>query len=417
MKYAINNNTKTPPTKDAKGVCPSCEAEMVAKCGNVKVWHWAHKVGRHCDDWWENETAWHREWKNRFPVKWQERLFKSDGGEKHIADICTDSRLVVEFQHSHIKPEEMAEREAFYENMVWVVDGTRLKNDKPRFLKYVDEWIPTAEDPKKFNVFTEMFPDWVFNKHWVDRPAPVFFDFGETDESDIIKNKLWCVLPKGNRDDYIFAQMQKSDFVQMVGDDELFAYLRRIFKTQLKKDEERKQQREDEAQRIIHQDKQQTQERIQNALKSLERLRSKKYALELKQQMQTHSLWHYISPAMQENLKSLPDFVVAEVPDGDWIFGCARQVWQVAFYQQFVLENQKAFSIRHANDWLQTNGCVHPPVVGELYTLNKDHPDAFNFKPPNTLKSLTAYCEHLCNSGVLADATYGQKKERWFKTT
>jgi hypothetical protein len=29
---------------------------MTPKCGQLKVWHWAHRSTRSCDPWWENET-------------------------------------------------------------------------------------------------------------------------------------------------------------------------------------------------------------------------------------------------------------------------------------------------------------------------------------------------------------------------
>ncbi len=47
----------------------------------------------------------------------------------------TEQGFVIEFQHSPLDPQERAAREAFYQNMVWVVDGTRLKKDYPRFLE------------------------------------------------------------------------------------------------------------------------------------------------------------------------------------------------------------------------------------------------------------------------------------------
>jgi len=56
-----------------------------------------------CDNWWENETQWHRDWKNHFPVEWQEVVQIAEDGEKHIADVKTSEGWVVEFQHSYLK--------------------------------------------------------------------------------------------------------------------------------------------------------------------------------------------------------------------------------------------------------------------------------------------------------------------------
>jgi competence CoiA-like predicted nuclease len=49
MKFAVFNNSKIETSKGAKGYCPSCGSELIAKCGNVKINHWAHKGNRNCD--------------------------------------------------------------------------------------------------------------------------------------------------------------------------------------------------------------------------------------------------------------------------------------------------------------------------------------------------------------------------------
>jgi competence protein CoiA len=132
MKFALVDNIKLEATEGLKGICPSCGSELIAKCGAVKMNHWAHKGTRNCDLWWENETEWHRTWKNNFSTDWQEIILIDEiSGEKHIADIRTIHGLVIEFQHSHIDPVERTKREKFYKNMVWVVDGTRLKRGYP----------------------------------------------------------------------------------------------------------------------------------------------------------------------------------------------------------------------------------------------------------------------------------------------
>src|ERR1700730_4720287 len=134
MKFALVNGQKVESSKGAKGNCIFCSSTVIAKCGEIKLHHWAHIDIRQCDSWHESETEWHRLWKNKFSIEWQEQIFYDDlTKEKHIADICTNKRLVVEFQHSHMNPIERRKREEFYKNMIWVVDGTRLKKDHPRF--------------------------------------------------------------------------------------------------------------------------------------------------------------------------------------------------------------------------------------------------------------------------------------------
>ncbi|MBS1682154.1 MAG: hypothetical protein JST48_10605 [Bacteroidetes bacterium] len=130
MKYSLVNGIKSEAFIQGRGFCPSCEKETEAKCGAKKIHHWAHKSLNHCDNWWENETEWHRNWKSLFPKEWQEVVhFDEITGEKHIADVKTDAGLVIELQNSPISSAELKSRESFYKNLIWVVNGKNfLKN-------------------------------------------------------------------------------------------------------------------------------------------------------------------------------------------------------------------------------------------------------------------------------------------------
>ncbi|MCP5468868.1 MAG: hypothetical protein H7A32_06330, partial [Deltaproteobacteria bacterium] len=133
MKFAIVNGARHEALPNIAGICPSCGKPMTAKCGEIKAWHWAHRGKRDCDPWWENETEWHRNWKDQFPLEWQEVIQYAANGEKHIADVKTEQGWVIEFQHSRIDPDERRSRNGFYEKLAWVVDGTRLQRDIKQF--------------------------------------------------------------------------------------------------------------------------------------------------------------------------------------------------------------------------------------------------------------------------------------------
>lgn len=229
MKYArTTNNEKVEAAPGLSGSCPACGAPLIAKCGPVKINHWAHKGKRHCDHWWENETPWHREWKSLFPTAWQEVcLTDSQSGEKHIADIRSEHGITVEFQHSFIKQEEMGSREAFYKDMVWVVNGTRLKTDKARFLKNVDN----LNNIWKGVIFLNPFPEETFNKNWVARSQPVFFDFGglKKDLADGKVKLLWCLLPEPVSRGSVVFSMSESDFTENVRSGELLGFVQEVY--------------------------------------------------------------------------------------------------------------------------------------------------------------------------------------------
>ena len=115
------------------GKCRDCGHAMVAKCGQHRVWHWAHRKSKDCDPWWEQETEWHRSWKNQFPVAWQEIGHTAQSGERHRADVKTESGLVLEFQYSPLSEAERVSREDFYTRLVWVVHANRRLRDRKKF--------------------------------------------------------------------------------------------------------------------------------------------------------------------------------------------------------------------------------------------------------------------------------------------
>jgi competence protein CoiA len=183
MKFALIGGKRFEATKGSKGLCPACGAEMFARCGDVKIHHWAHKGGNHCDQWWENESDWHRSWKNLFPIAWQEIIHRDKNGEKHIADIKTPDEWVIEFQHSFLKPEERRARTVFYGKLIWVVDGTRRKNDIPQFFKTLNMVRPFGG---KANIRRVPSTECRLLQEWEDCHTPVFFDFGG--------DQLWWLL-------------------------------------------------------------------------------------------------------------------------------------------------------------------------------------------------------------------------------
>ncbi|MGE3263124.1 MAG: competence protein CoiA [Bacteriovoracia bacterium] len=184
MKYAVTQGQRGEAEPGLTGACPSCGHAMIAKCGELKIWHWAHSGKRICDPWWENETEWHRKWKAHFPKDWQEFVQRAEDGEKHIADVKTEQGYVIEFQHSHIKPEERQAREDFYKKMLWIVDGTRRVRDKDKFLDGCEfaGRIDGRDDLRASPGGGALLRD------WGDRTVPVLFDFGD--------DHLWGLLPK-----------------------------------------------------------------------------------------------------------------------------------------------------------------------------------------------------------------------------
>ncbi|MBK9480365.1 MAG: hypothetical protein IPN99_16255 [Bacteroidetes bacterium] len=141
MNYALVDNIKVEPTPKQKAKCICCGKDVISRCGELKIWHWAHTVNENCDSWYEQETQWHRDWKKIFGKNNSEVIFNRNN-KKHIADIFTFGKIVIELQNSPISTFTIKEREKFYgEKMLWLInsDPFQLKfniyNSDPLYLK------------------------------------------------------------------------------------------------------------------------------------------------------------------------------------------------------------------------------------------------------------------------------------------
>lgn len=205
MKFALVSRSRQEARPSLSGQCPCCGQPMIAKCGERKAWHWAHSGRRKCDPWWENETDWHREWKNLFPTPWQELVQFSVSGEKHIADVKTAEGWVLEFQHSYIKPNERRSREGFYSNLAWVVNGMRRKRDLQGFEKAVKEGTRIHPTLPAWQVWSH---EGTLLRQWAGSGTHVFFDFGAG-------TPLWWLSPDGDDIWSYVVAVGRANFVTM----------------------------------------------------------------------------------------------------------------------------------------------------------------------------------------------------------
>jgi competence protein CoiA len=142
MLYALHKEMKIRASPKENAICPICNKEVIAKCGEINIWHWCHKSIADCDSFAEPEGEWHLKWKSYFPEECQEVIITEEDlleGEnpikehsthdidtKHRADIRTKNKLVIELQNSPISIKDIQEREEFYEKMIWILNGETL---------------------------------------------------------------------------------------------------------------------------------------------------------------------------------------------------------------------------------------------------------------------------------------------------
>lgn len=208
MRFALSDKQRIDATPGALGVCPGCNADMLARCGTKKVWHWAHKGRRHCDHWWENETQWHRDWKNRFLSDWQEVPARDESGELHIADIKTPYGLVVEFQHSAIKLDEVEKRTNFYGHVIWIIDGNRRPTDRTQYERMLSENRPERFD--SVNIYNIYCEETRLLKEWGSLGKIVGFDFGG--------DNLCLLTAAQGRRRYLF-NFPKAELARLIAED------------------------------------------------------------------------------------------------------------------------------------------------------------------------------------------------------
>lgn len=248
MQISLVNDVRSKPSPKLKGVCQYCGMPAISKCGNKVAWHWAHKSFKNCDTWWENETEWHRTWKNKWPVECQEVVhFDSSTGEKHIADVKLKDNTVIEIQNSPMSESELLSREKFYKNMLWIVNGEKFKT-KPNLLHKLPNpenevsrnlciYPPNLDDQHEFlfHWLSDVSPDsnlvevhgsrrlselinethvghWLFYwkrppSVWLKSQTQVFFDFGH--------DYLFKLEVFNNRSPYCFLPISKKQFLSV----------------------------------------------------------------------------------------------------------------------------------------------------------------------------------------------------------
>lgn len=224
MKYAILNNKRIEPQRGIiDAVCPICGEAVFPKCGKIKIHHWAHKTKDYCDPWWENETEWHRQWKNLFPEECQEVvMLDNTTGEKHIADVRIKN-LTLEFQHSSISEKEKTSRENFYKNMFWIVDARKYYEKFKNNLQILNH--SESYNACFYYNYDEFEPNKnCFPRRWLNSNVPVIFDFGiqENIKTEFERQKKWvyCIFPNkfNNGYNHVICGMYftKKIFVNMI---------------------------------------------------------------------------------------------------------------------------------------------------------------------------------------------------------
>ncbi len=142
---------------------------------------------------------------------------------------------------------------------------------------------------------------------------------------------------------------------------------------------------------------------LRKALSEMRFYRSAAHLATLSAAAEDHYIWQ--NPKRFLPLR-LPTFVNLSVPNGDWIYKCDRRLWQIAIYSHWIVKKRKSFSLAYVDNWLQDSvGLWVPGCVSVIADYGPKYPDLIPVGDrngmPSTLRTLKAYCEALCDLGIL----------------
>ena len=215
-------------------ICPNCHSDLKIETDGVMTPYFKHKTPSTCDTFSQDNSLWHKEWQNLFPIKNQEVILtlkptngyylKSSKQRKfetripnflysvdeeapliimHRADVCACG-YVIKFQKDPISNEEFNEQNWFYtscgKKIIWIFDFSKETTmtcyDKNKYSKKW-QWESAPE------TFINYLPQ-LYRKHkdkynvWKDSSILVFFQTTNknTNDTEIIELVTW-VIEKG----------------------------------------------------------------------------------------------------------------------------------------------------------------------------------------------------------------------------
>lgn len=188
MRYAtVSGERIEPEYSGQKGLCPFCESNVVAKCGDVLADHWAHVNKSDCVGCYSPMTEWHKGWQDEFPPECREVKVG-----KHRADIFIGG-FAIEVQHSRATGETVKSREDAYKKIIWILDVIEYN---PKFSNGTWQCITSGLD-KYYNLCK----------------SPIFLDMGKVGVCFVEK-----FMKLGNSPWGLGEIFQRKDLIQKLQD-------------------------------------------------------------------------------------------------------------------------------------------------------------------------------------------------------
>ena len=217
-----NNITIEEAVRGGKYFCPICGGAVIVKAKSSEAVreHFAHKNKTECDSWNYDMSDWHRKWQNSFPKECQEVVVQKDG-IKHRADVLINN-TVIEFQHSPITAEEIAERNRFYaecgHKVVWVFDAEGKIKNKNESVNTLDPCLCAETDlcwkrpkrefsikiPENVTIYLQ-YRTSISNLQYAGQEFDILLEIKSVDSRQIVFYKTFCEFSGTNRGYYIIS--------------------------------------------------------------------------------------------------------------------------------------------------------------------------------------------------------------------
>lgn len=373
-------------------ICPSCRVALIAVKGEKRQHHFRHDTDRECK--YGLESAIHLAAKQAIMEK------------KHIT-LPEHAFSISARDSKGIKHTEQA---------IVVQGGTVIKFD-------------TVEEEKELH---EMKLDILATKSSTPLAIEIFYRH-QVDEQKLLKIRSADISAlEIDLSDLGAEDVKNWDaFWQSINDPQRIRWLHNsktseahkraeaLLKIKIQEQEQKYAQAEIRQQKLASKDK----ERLLQALNDLQDIRDNEQHIErIRQEAEKHPAWKHTRQYLRFSWHELPDFINMDVPDGDWIFGCDRRVWQASFYSYFVCKKKGSFSVKMIDSWLQEKvGCKIPACASTVGILGRKYPqlvpDDISVNLPSSWKTLRAYFYRLCELGILefTGDDWEHQGSAWFK--
>lgn len=386
LPFGLNENNILVHIADVKRgkkcycVCPSCRSPLIAAKGSKKQHHFKHAFDNECKS--GLESAVHLAAKKMIMERKQITFSKcvsiasgtdSRGIEHKEQKIIVEDGMVVRFDSVEEETElhgMKADILAKMRNKLLIIEiFYRHKVEEEKLVKIVKADI-SAIEINLSDLRPEDVMDWEAFWLYLNDPHRVQWLYNAKAQS--VNQEL--------KEQVARAIQQKEE-----------GYKEEQIKKQMKAQRERRQ--------------------LLQALDEVKTLSSKESIEKLKQKAEMHPVWRCNAKKLPFSWKELPDFVNADIPNGDWIFGCDRRIWQTAIYKVFILWNAKPFSVKNIDNWLQNKvGCKVLRSIKVMGIYGNRYPQLLpveiNGNPPSSWNTLRAYFNDLCDLGMLKFSGY-----------